>query len=412
MTMTEHDERQNTWGKPPAAFEKQEHSERRYSVMSNLMTLLFTGLIIAGGFLLPTLLYPYLDLYRDDTFHLARPSDNALAGHVFNEPAAIYPWNIYESEERSLRSLSTTERDLLDIRGIPDFLLATLRDHGLQAEEDEGGLRARILNAFRYLEPNNGIDPGCFVLGEAGSLDIDGDERADLRCAVDSNGNVISLIFTSSQWESVQIEAPIGVAGLPPTSMEQTTETPAADEGEGTGGAAGEGEGEGAGGTGGAGAGGTEGEEGAEGTGADGAEGAEGTTETPAADDTGGADANTATQPRIEHLPVEEDRDLWSFVYATAREAQIIGQTELFSAFRQLELTYEYRYGYPFTALLPVQPAEPEELPEVTYVALTPSALMTEDYLLSIYDLPSGERLVLYLNPSNLHCMGFNLLRY
>jgi hypothetical protein len=61
--------------------------------------------------------------------------------------------------------------------------------------------------------------------------------------------------------------------------------------------------------------------------------------------------------------------------------------------------------------LLPIQPAEPEELPEITYTALTPTIFATGDYLLYIYDLPDNERLILYLNPDTLHCRGFNLLR-
>jgi hypothetical protein len=405
--MTEHDTRQSdegitatdgqsVWGKPPSASERQEHSERRYSILSNLLTLLFTGLIIAGGFLLPTLLYPYLDSYRDETMQLTRPSESALAEHVFDEPVTLYPWNIYESGGESLRPLSLAERDLLDIRGIPDFLVATLRDHGLPMDSDEGGYRTQIINAFRYLEPDSGTEPGCFILGDTGDFDIDADGQADFRCAVDYDGNIISLIFITSQWESLQIEAPIGVASTPTVAGEQGEQTGQAGQGEQ--GEQGEQAGQATAPTGpGAGTGDVEEDPAIEG---------------PAGDDTGGTVGDTTTQPQVEHLPVEEDRYLWAFVYATAREAHLIDQTELFSAFRQLELTYEYRYGYPFTMLLPVQPVEPEALPEIAPTALTPTVLTTGEYLLSIYDLPSGERLVLYLNPANRHCMGFNLLRY
>ncbi|MDR0350082.1 MAG: hypothetical protein LBH64_00845 [Coriobacteriales bacterium] len=117
-------------------------------------------------------------------------------------------------------------------------------------------------------------------------------------------------------------------------------------------------------------------------------------------------------QAARDHPPLAEDAQLWSFVYATAREARIFDQQGLFLTFRQLELNYEHRYGYPYTALLPLQPTEPEQLDEVEYSSLTPLVVTTRDHLLYIYDLPSGERLILYLDPNSLRCLGFNLQRY
>ncbi|MDR1083235.1 MAG: hypothetical protein LBL27_05140 [Coriobacteriales bacterium] len=386
---------------------KQERSKRQADLLANLLTLLITGIIIAGGFLLPTLLYPYLDLYRGETIQLAAPPENAISEHVFEEPVVLYPWNIYKEE--ALRTLSSTERNFLEDRGIPMFLVAILRDYGLRMDYDEGSYHAQIINAFRYLEPENDAEPGCFILAD---MDIDADGQADLRCAVDPNGNIISLLFVSSSWDTLRISAPIGV------SLAQTTE---------------EGQSNGEGDTTGANADtdtdtstGTDVQEG-------GPEGQGGETEanTPpeAPPDVASPDAesdtttDTETQPTdeattnttppiIEHLPVEEDRYLWSFVYVFSREAKAIDQQKLFGAFRQLEVTYEYRYGYPFTILLPVQAAEPELLPEVEYMAPTPTVFATEEYLLYIYDMPDGERLILYLNPISLRCMGFNLLSY
>ncbi|MDR1015788.1 MAG: hypothetical protein LBL86_12555 [Coriobacteriales bacterium] len=426
-------------------------SQRRYNLTSNLMTLLVAGVIIAAGFLLPTLLFPYLDLYRDEVIQLVAPPENEISQHVFEEPVTLYPWNLYEEE--LLAPLSPADRNVLERRGIPDFLIATLRDHGMQPEPDEDGAvpsdeayRAQILGLFQYLEPRDTAEPGCYVLVDA---DIDLDGRADIRCATDLEGNLISLLLVSSQWDSVSVEKPIGVAAAPPAEKEQEHEPVEDTEGgEGTGGTGGAEGGEGTGGTEDAGAGaGT-----ADGSGTDGA-GADGETRDPGQGDTetgdaaqtgtegqgtdavpangeeagssgrdggasGGALATLATlvardvQSALDHPPVTEDAHLWSFSYATAREAKVFDQPELFLAFRQLELTYEHRYGYPYTALLPLQPAEAEELPEVEYTALTPVPFATADFLLYIYDLPSGERFILYLDPNTLRCMGFNLLRY
>jgi hypothetical protein len=402
--MTDEPRKTGSWGKPSTATDRQDHSERGYHLLSNLLTLLLTGIIIAGGFLLPTLLYPYLDFYHNDTVQLARPSESTIAEHIFAEPVTLYPWNLYDEDR--LRLLSSTERELLETKGIPSFIVATLRDHGLSANPDESSYRAQIISSFRYLEPRDAIEPGCFVLVDA---DIDGDERADLRCAVDPAGSIISLLLISERWDSVQIEAPIGVAVAPLEGDETPGETMAEAQDEQT---ALEGGGEGknaeaeggeanAGSTGAEGAAGTEGTEGAESEGAEsGITGTETTTETGIA------------QPVVEYLPVEEDQYLWSFAYATSREAKAINQQELFFAFRQLELSYEYRYSYPFITLLPLQPAKPEELPEIAYTPLTPTVFATGEYLLYIYELPSDERLILYLNPNTLRCKGFNLMRY
>jgi hypothetical protein len=409
------------WGKPPNAPDRQDRTERRHHVISNLLTLLISGVIIAGGFLLPTLLYPYLNRYINETVQLTHPSEETIAGHVFEEPVTLYPWDLYD--ENLLRPLTGAERSLLEEKGVPDFLISILRDHGMEvnAETDESGYRTNIINSFRFLEPRDSADRSCFVLADT---DINADGQADLRCAVNLEGNIISLLFASREWDTVHVKTPIGVPFLMPddeqTEGEQsegeeledaTTETETTDPTEGSDagetnadiGPGEEGSTEGAPG---------EGDE--ETTGEDGTE----TTETPG--NTGAADATDATQDgegtlaqsKVEHPPVEEDQYLWSFAYTASREAKVIGQEDLFLAFRQLELVYEYRYGYSYTMLLPVLPAEPELLPDIEYLSLTPRVFATEEYLLYIYDLPNGERLILYLDPTSLRCMGFNLLRY
>ncbi|MDR0350215.1 MAG: hypothetical protein LBH64_01535 [Coriobacteriales bacterium] len=407
--------RQGFWkkqqNKPTAAGGQPNRDTRRHNVTSNLLTLLLSVLIIVGGVLLPTLLYPYLDPYRNETVQLAHPPEETISQHVFDEPVTLYPWNLY-AEDR-VKPLSNADRSLLESRGVPDFLIAILRDHGMPELLDENGdildkasQRAQIINSFRYLESQNDIEPGCYVLVDA---DIDGDGEADLRCAADLGGNIISLLIVSRQWDSLTIEAPIGIPTEPSTEEEADGGEP---EGEGT-------------------------EAETDGTAADEADQEAGEAAAPADDTTNGTAGNAtvgtngdeteggtgdeagdgtetqATDPTVDYTPpLQEDEYLWSFIYATAREAKTIEQQELFLAFRQLELTYETRYGYPYTVLLPIQPTEPEVLPEVESESLTPTVFVTGDYLLYIFDLPSGERLILYLDPRTSHCLGFNLLRY
>jgi hypothetical protein len=437
-----------SWGKPPAPTDQNDRGKRRYHILSNLLTLLFTGLIMAVGFMLPTLLYPYLDSYRGETIRLSHPSESVIAEHIFEEPVTLYPWNLYA--ENLLRPLSLAERTFLEEKGIPSFLIATLRDHGLQTTSDADSFYAQISNAFRYLDPETGAEQGCFVLVDA---DIDANGQEDFRCAVDLQGNIISLLFVSQQWDSVQIEAPIGVAiatpeeSLPTEGAGSTTEegnseqtdaesaetkktgTGEADTGETSATSTDDGqagteqaeitptdtESAGTGLTGTEEAGATPGETGETGTeNANAAENANDRAGSTNTNTNASQNAGSAGPPLsvVEHPPVEEDQNLWSFAYATSREAKAINQQELFSAFRQLELIYEHRYGYLFTMLLPVQPAKPEELPEIEYTALTPTVFATGEYLLYIYDLPDGKRIVLYLDSITRRCVGFNLLRY
>jgi hypothetical protein len=393
-----------SWGKPPLNTDRQDRRERRFGILSNLLTLLATSAIIVGGFLLPTLLYPYLDFYLNETVQLTRPSDDTIAEHVFAEPVPLYPWNLYDAN--LLRPLTAVERNLFEERGIPEFLVATLRDCGMRMEEDEGNHRAQIINSFQYLDPASDAEVGCFVLYDA---DIDADGQSDLRCAVDLTGNIISLIFVDEQWDSLRVEAPIGVASAekPDDNGQTMVETPnGPDDGSETG-------------------------EDIEGENTENPDvtGEDDTTTTtgenpdengdPSGNGNPGGDPNAnentngnGDPPQPISQPVEQDQYLWSFAYIISREARLINQQSLFSAFRQLELNYDYRYGFPFTRLLPIQPAEPEDLPESELMMLTPTMFTERDYQLHIYDLPDGERLVLYLNPLTLRCMGFNLLRY
>jgi hypothetical protein len=427
--MTETAKKKSVWRKPPtgndkAGSDRQEHRERRYDILSNLLTLLLTGIIIAGGILLPNLLYPYLDRYRDETVQLEGPSEGAIAAYTFDEPVSLYPWNLYE--EQRLRALTSTERDLLDERGIPDFLIATLRDHGMDIPSDNPdawSYRAQILGSFRYLQPDDSAEPGCYVLYDA---DIDAEGQPDLRCAVDLQANIISLLFVSDNLSALEVGAPLGsapgaatgdaagtaAAGAAdgrqaPDATQEQESARGATAGNPTDTANGDSEN-----TGGTPAAEIEGETGITGTGE--------TTQTDDAAETGGA-TGTGTNPEVEvivgsdtqpeYQPPEEERYLWSFAYATAREAQAFNQPSLMRAFRQLEYTYENRWGYPYTTLLATPPTESETgFPGDEYTPLLPpTPFKTTDYLLNIYNLSDGNHLILYLDPETSHCMGFNL---
>ncbi|MDR3037306.1 MAG: hypothetical protein LBU31_02710 [Coriobacteriales bacterium] len=427
--MTETAKKKSVWRKPPtdtdrAGGDRQEHRERRYSILSNLLTLLLTGVIITGGILFPNLLYPYLDRYRNTIVQIPSPTESE---HTFDEPVSLYPWNLYE--EQRLRALTSAERDLLDGRGIPDFLIATLRDHGMTILPDGPDVlnyRALILGSFRYLEPGDSAEPGCYVLYD---VDIDAEGQPDLRCAVDFQANIISLLFVSDNLSAVEVGTPVGTT--PSTTPDGTSGTPtdnttgAATSGGQTPDATQQQENTQSTATGKpADTAGTDNENsdtsktptvGIEGdTGTAGDAGADGTAEAGA---TTGTSANpevevttgTSTQP--DYQPPEEERHLWSFAYTTSREAKAFDQPSLMRAFRQLECTYENRWGYPYTSLLAAPPEEPEtDFPGDEYTPLLPpTPFKTADYLLNIYDLPDGNRLILYLDPSTSHCKGFNL---
>jgi hypothetical protein len=356
---------------------------------SNLLTLFFAGLIILSGFLLPTLFFPSIDVQQGEIFRLDPPPDTTLAKRVFEDPVSLYPWNVYD--EQRLRPLTASEEDLLISRGIPDFLLATLRDYGWKAEEDLSSYRNAVTGSFRYLDPSSSMEQGCFVLVDA---DIDLDGQKDLTCAVDQQGNVIEVLFLGDDWDPIQIDAPVGQPITAPITPDEgeadgTVESDGTDDptallfGQEEGDAPSEGD-------------------------------------TPPSQNpgdpnkqgvgpTGGVGPN---QEDLSHRPIDEERNLWSFAYVISREAHVINQQSLYFAFRQLELNYENRYGYAYTALFPIPSEEIEELPAVEYVTLTAIDFVAQDSILYIYNLSSDERLILYLDPTTMHCKGFNLLRY
>jgi len=379
------------WGKPPDRT-KADRRERRFGILGNIVTLLLTCAIIVGGFMLPTLLYPYLDLYN---YELVQLSDPPSTTYIYPEPVVLYPWNLYD--EQHLHPLSSSQRDFLLNRGCPQLLVSYMRDHGMEITAAESLYYSRIVNAFYFLEPLADNAPGCYVLV---NMDLNEDGILDFNCAVDQQGALISFILLSDMWDNITIESPIGMP-LPPQENENKDETTAigaevpdaeaANQNAGT-------------------------DFSAQGTGQDEAlnndqNGTVVANATVVNDPNSSSENAVVPKPAIEHPPTPEDVNIWSFAYVISREALLIDQRALFYAFRQIELIYESRYSYSFTMLLPVQLVEKEQLPEVDYVPLNPILFRSDQYLLYIYNLPTGERLVLYLNPKNLVCMGFSLLR-
>ncbi|MDR3052594.1 MAG: hypothetical protein LBU48_01875, partial [Coriobacteriales bacterium] len=139
--------------------------------------------------------------------------------------------------------------------------------------------------------------------------------------------------------------------------------------------------------------------------------------------------------PAVEYLPVEEDYQIWAFVNATVKEAELLDQQRLAHAFSLLDTSFTYRYGYPFSSLVPddeastpvdetvdktegTPPQTGETLPQPTTpetpvippnLPLTPFVLTSEDFRLFIYDLPDKTRLIIYLDPAAMRCTGFSL---
>jgi len=391
------------WGNLPDRT-KVERRERRYGILSNIVTLLLTCAIIVGGFMLPTFLSPYLDLYQAEVVQLSEPSPGT---RVFKDPVVLYPWNLYD--EAQLQTLSPARREFLEVRGIPEWLLAVMQDCGMETTEEDSYYYSLIINSFYYLEPSDSNESGCYFLVD---LDLNGDNSPDFSCAVDSFGNFVSFRFSSNAWDSAALQAPIGMP-LPTTEENAADKTPVTidqNTGDNTLQGATTGTGQST----------TTGLEAAAGQGTT---AVQGTTTAPVTDPSGTANGNTTvaddpndktdvlqTNPALEHPPSPDDLNIWSFAYVISREAQLINQKTLFRTFRQIEFVFETRYSYPFTMLLPIQSPEEENLPEIEYIPLELQTLRSDQYLLHIYYLPSGETLVLYLQPTTLKCMGFSLL--
>jgi hypothetical protein len=356
-------------GKSPAAGEEQ-RGRLKQTTLSSIVTLLLTAVIIAGGFMLPTLFSPLLDSYRNNLIQLSGPTDDMVSGHVFEEPVTLYPWNIYD--ESQVRGLTNYEMITLEQSGVADLLVSNMQLRGLELVYDYGAYVERILSSFGCLEPLNSSEPGCFVLVDA---DIDFDDSPDLRCAVDFSGNLISLLLVSEKLNPLKLTAPL----MASTEQAAEGEATAADNG-------------------------SPGETGsANGSGGTDTEGSTPGSSVPSASTT------AADDTQVDYRPLPEEENIWLFSYVLSREALTVGQYAVYSAFRQLDLGYEARFEYPYISLTGTPPQYVEALPEIEPVATTNRQLTTGKYLLRIYDFSSGERLILYINSDTQHCDGFNL---
>ena len=221
------------WGNAPGEewqkrnVQRQKKRGRQRGATSNLITLLMTAVIISGGFLLPTMAHPYLDNYQKEIIRLA-PAEFTPEEHFFENPVVLYPWTVYDKPQlRTLSVLTPGQREFLTQSGVPSFLLAFMRDHGLETTGPDALYHARILNSFYYLEPRASNERACYVLAD---IDINNDDVADLRCAVNLAGDIISLLLTPA-WD-ISIESPIKLVAdeEPGTDTDEDDEKPSPPE--------------------------------------------------------------------------------------------------------------------------------------------------------------------------------------
>ncbi|MCL1880273.1 MAG: hypothetical protein FWF71_06645 [Actinomycetia bacterium] len=353
---------------------------------NNLLTVLLTALIIAVGIILPTILYPTLDQYRNNVIRITAPNDGADGVYVFDNPLPLYPWRQYSV--RDTRPLTANERSILHDHGVPEFLETVLRDRGMKIVGTDPATRNRLLTSFTYLNLDESNGSPCYVLKD---FDLNGDGRTDLSCAVSLTGDVISLLL-SPQWQTVSLPE----QGTPNALMllsdaqnnranKATTATGAASDSKTTF---------------------PDSSNSAQPLGGGQIVG-QGSTTTPSSE-------NLTTSSPDKRPPVDKDMRIWPFAYAIMIESRANGQTKLANPFSQLDNYYHYYYGYSYLAYLRFRAGMPAVLESTTAVNdtdLIPAAFSTEDYDLYIYNLnqPTSLRLILYLDKESGYCLGFNI---
>lgn len=383
----------------PASNEKREIKELGHKAIGSVATIFLTAVIIAGGFILPTLIYPYLDSYSNTPTLLASPGHDVISGHVFEDPVTLYPWDVISQAQ--LRNLTTYEMYTLEQSGVAEFLVSNMELRGIPLGSDPQEYIGRILNDFKCLEQLDAGQPGCFVLADA---DIDQDGVPDVRCAVDFYGNLMSVLFVSEAWTNLQLVTPLSVTSEQIAEIAGGSNTTGAD---------------------GVGSKDASGAEGANATGSasDGGASTQNAPDIAAPDTTPEAatppvtpttpttptDSSTTYVPKVDNRPLQEEENIWQFSYVISREALLIGQMDVFSAFRHLDLGFEELFGYPFAHLIAEPSENTEVLPGVVQMAMTTHQLATGDQLLRIYDFSNGTRLILFINSSTQNCEGFSL---
>ena len=148
-----------------------------------------------------------------------------------------------------------------------------------------------------------------------------------------------------------------------------------------------------------------EGTEGAGGANPEGAQGAGGGTAenggaNPAENSTANTYVNTAYALALEDMertPVGEELALWSYIHLIHLSATENGQQRLGETAGFLDQGFIERYS------------NPGNISEVQSALPAPTVFATEEYALYIYDLPTGERFIIYFDPAQSRCVGFNL---
>ena len=376
---------------------------------SNYFTLLLTSLIIAAGIILPSLIYPLLDPFLGQTSQLEVPADSE-SSHVLDELFPLYPWNVYDI--RDTAPLTYGDRQFLQERGVPDYLLTMLTIRSMPI--DESAYYEHILSSFTYLIPLNEMYPPCYVLV---GCDIDQDGRPDIQCAVDLEGDIIDFQILNPQWAVIDLSF----------LMEPEDETKT-DDTQSDGGTLG-----------------SEAIDAGEGTNADVTAGSDSTATTeppipvtndpatpitdpnnqtgdkPAGlepdDDTGQEDSTPIQLPpitgsQIDLQPAEEDLAIWTFTFATTMEANRISQGFLARSFNQIDLYYCSRYTYSFQTFLVAKSGQIPEQDNLVYVnplRMNPQSYSDVNNILIVYDLRASTRIILYVDARTGNCLGFNI---
>lgn len=358
---------QPTWKSDRVEFiaEAQTKAQKRRARLNMILTIVLSLAIVSAGFAAPSVYYAVSDSERGNITVLPESNNSTSTLHVFDEPVSLYPWNLDGTNTTS--SLSYTERNFLYDHNIPQFLITVMTVYGMNIEllEPSSGqvpfdyVSNLLVDSFSYLHTNSEDNQGCYVIS---SLDVNGDGTSDLRCAVDQNGVIISLLFLSDPWVAEPALDDTGEAEIPPP----------AQEGDGT----------------------------------------EGVVTDPAVEGEPGADVEDGSYALnlegVVRAPSGEERALWSFAHLIALAAAETGQNQLGAAAGLLDTGFSQQYFNPNTSNQNgggKPDAEPaEEIYEPNAIPFT-----TEEYELSIYDLPNDVRFILYYNPNNSRCVGFNL---
>jgi hypothetical protein len=338
-----------------------------------MITVFLTIVIITGGFLLPTLLFPSLDSYSNRLVGLVSPTEDMVSAHIYEEQVTLYPWN--SVDDAQVRSLTSYEMSTLYESGVANLLMSYQALLGRELELSYEAHVEKILSSFRYLEPLNSSLPACFALIDA---DIDGDQTPDIRCAVDLSGNLISWLIVNDTWSALELTAPIEV---PLVESLQNEEEPGDADSEKSN------------------------------SDQDEAEESNATENANNTEEPSGvlSEPLNPSDSQGAFLPLPEEEKIWQFLYVISREALKEGQQDVFVAFRQLELSYEDRFGYSFLSLIPTPPGYVEILPEIEPIPENIGFLSTGNYLLRVHTFSNGTMLILYINSDTQYCDGFIL---